>query len=295
MKSFTLVMKIVLAGCLVVGGALLFKRLSSDPLTQVKCHFDDVLLIINYTHPHYQTIDFLKKIYGKSFSHIVFYGEKPDPRVHTVTHHEGWYGYRSLADALQRYPNFRGYLYTNDDCFLNFWNLVRLDKSKIWLDKPTAHVVLDPTALAPSYWCWWAKECGYKAAQKVYDLLAEKYKKQLQHNCGDSSICYGFSDLVYIPQEYKQEMHALCALCSEQKLFLEIALPMMNASLAPREEWELFNSLVLWGSDRCSRSIQDYTLAHDVIHPLKFSDKKVQAFIEQRVEQAVVALSEFKK
>ncbi|MDZ4152650.1 hypothetical protein, partial [Methylicorpusculum sp.] len=114
MKLFSLVTKIVLAGCFVAGAALLFKRLSPDPLAKVKHHFDDVLLIINYNHPHYQTIDFLKKIYGKSFSHIVFYGEKPDSRVHTVSHHYGWYGYRALADAMKRYPHFRGYLYTND-------------------------------------------------------------------------------------------------------------------------------------------------------------------------------------
>ncbi|PKN03683.1 hypothetical protein CVU75_00970 [Candidatus Dependentiae bacterium HGW-Dependentiae-1] len=282
--------KVLLGGCFCA-----FSTLLSDSIADVKQHFDDVLLVVNYNHPHYQSIDFLKKMYGIAFSHIVFYGEKDDSRVYTINHHEGHYGYRALADAMRRHPHFRGYLYTNDDCFLNFWQLIRCAKNKLWVIPPYANLALNDQARPRRLegdgrgWTWWYRECGYKAAKNVYTQLSEKNKRLLLHNCGASSLCYGFSDLVYIPREYAQEVQELCAVCSTQGLFLEIALPMICASVAPKEERENFNALISWYKPQ-EEVLGRYTLKYHAIHPLKFSDEKVRTFIEQRVEQLVAAL-----
>jgi hypothetical protein len=248
-----------------------------DKATDLKEHFNDVLLIINYNHPFYQSIDFLKKIYGIAFDHIVFYGEKPNARVHTINHHFGWYGYRTLADAMERYPDFRGYLYTNDDCFLNFWNLTRFDKNKLWINKSNV-TKLEPTAIKASDWPHWSRDYGYKAVKKVYDQLPEKYVTILQHNGGDQAVFTSMADMVYIPNTYREATVEMCNLCSAQPVFLEIGLPTLCACVAPKEQWENFNVLYLWYVS-AQKIMDSYTPSLDAIHPLKFSDQNFQKLV----------------
>jgi hypothetical protein len=92
------------------------------PLDDMKSLFSDILLIINYNNPHYQSIDFLKEIYSPVFTNIIFYGEASHPEVHLISHHKGWWGHEVLKDAMIRYPGYSGYLCLQDDCFLNYWN-----------------------------------------------------------------------------------------------------------------------------------------------------------------------------
>ncbi|MDZ4124032.1 MAG: hypothetical protein U1E02_07630, partial [Hydrogenophaga sp.] len=137
----------------------------------------------------------------------------------------------------------------------------------------------------------WTKACGYQAVKKVYDALPEKYKKNLQKNCGDAAVCYGFSDMIYIPQRYSKDLQDLLSRCSQAEVFLEIALPMACACLAPQEQYEFFNSILLWAKES-DDGPERYTLSCDVLHPFKFSDEKNQQFIKQQVEHVVYALSE---
>lgn len=256
-----------------------------NKVTDLKEHFNDVLLIINYNHPFYQSIEFLKNIYGIAFDHIVFYGERPDPRVHTINHHEGWYGYRTLADAMKCYPDFRGYLYTNDDCFLNFWNLTRFDKNKLWINKTNAHT-LELSAIKASDWPHWSRDYGYNAIQKVYDRLPSNYLNMLAYNGGEHAVFVSMADMVYIPNTYREATIDMCNRCSAQQVFLEVGLPTITASVAPKEEWEIFDALYLWYVS-AQTIIDSYKPSLDAIHPLKFSDQKFQTFVIKQVNQAL--------
>jgi len=281
--------KRVLLGCfLSVASTLL-----PDQRANLQKNFDDVLLVVNYNHPYYKSIDFLTSVYSLVFKNIVFYGEKrvfvgesPDYRVHTVSHNKGWYGYRSLADAMKRYPHFSGYLYTNDDCFLNFWNLVRFDKNKIWINeiKP-AKLELD--AIAPTDWPWWSRECGYQAIKKVYAQLPDKYVKTLARNGGEHTVFTGMGDMVYIPAFYREATIELCALCSAQEVFLEVGLPTIYASIAGKENWEIFNALYMWYDIDRDEVAKCYKSSFDGVHPFKFSYKELQEFIADQVNQAL--------
>jgi len=151
---------------------------------------DDVLLIVNYNFPHYESIDFLKSIYNPCFPHIVFYGAKDHPDVIQLDTYRGWYAYAVILDAMQRFPEYQGYLCIHDDCVLNFWNLYRFDKYKIWADG-YGRADLAKAKNAIHGWGWWPKSCGYDAVKQVYDKLPEKYIENLSHNYGDYSVCWG--------------------------------------------------------------------------------------------------------
>lgn len=96
----------------------------------------DILLIINYNNPHYESIPLLRKIYEKDFDTIVFYGPAKHSGVHLCNHHHGYLSYLAIADAMMRYPNHEGYLFLmDDDCILSTWLIRNFDTTRIWFAK----------------------------------------------------------------------------------------------------------------------------------------------------------------
>lgn len=235
----------------------------------------DILLIINYNHAYYNSIPILRDLYSPWFPNIVFYGPKSHPDVHICQHHEGWFAYTGIADAMQRYPQFNGYLQVHDDCIINCWNFTRFDKNKIW--QLGANPVDLSTDSLPN-WLWWKKEVGYQAAQQFYAMLSEKCKETLKKNCGLNSVAWGYSDIVYFPGMYKNDVILLCSLSHTANLFLEIALPTFCRCLADQQTFEYVSGIALWDNKNLITS--KYTKKLDYAHPLKLSDKNNIDFIK---------------
>jgi hypothetical protein len=251
-------------------------------------NFDNILLIINFNHAHYENIEVLKKLYGTYFKHIIFYGPRASSQVYYSEHHEGWYSYLNLAQTMQNFPNFQGYLWLHDDCILNMWQLKKLSKNKIWLAQPWAGLDLTKQLIAPlqtnwtwsrnakaypraiiesiQMWRWWPMDCGYSAIEKVYQLLEPKYLTMLKklHN---TSILIGYADLVYIPAQYNTEYIYLSNLMAQHNVFLEIALPTICACLQ-----ELSQCEILKGSEFGGKL--HYSVFSHFTHPIKLSIKE---------------------
>lgn len=249
---------------------------------------DDILLIINYNFPFYDSIKFLKDLYGPYFSHIVFYGPTEHPEVQLCEHHEGWFSYKGIADAMQKYPGFAGYLWIHDDLIINPWNLTRFDTNKVW------NLTLEPKDLnlgmnAVQGWHWWQKAVGYPAIKKVYDELEPKYKKILEHNLGEHMIAMGYGDMVYIPARCVQDFTVLCNLCAKYELFLEIAVSAICSCLVPKEEIETFKGVVLWYDGTRINPQDHYSRQLDYIHPMKCSDEQVRGFLKREFAAAAIS------
>jgi hypothetical protein len=237
---------------------------------------EDILLIINYNFAYYNSIPFLKKIYGNFFSNIVFYGPKKDPQVELCEHHEGWYSYQAISDAMQKFPGYQGYLFVHDDCFINFWNFSRFDKEKIWIVEGGWFSSNQP-------WGWWNKPCGIAAYKKVYNDLDYHYKLLLTENNQGEEPVRAFSDIAYIPGKYSKETIELCNICTKQGLFLEIAIPTICFCLDYVENLELVKGVRLWGNDR-ENPQKFYNKSIDFIHPLKFGTRpELKNFLETQV------------
>jgi hypothetical protein len=244
----------------------------------------DVLLIINYNHPWYDTIPFLQKIYGDFFPHIVFYGPKKDPRVELCEHNTGRLSYTAISDAMEKNPGYKGYLFLHDDCFLNFWNITRFSKEKIWICGGEIGVVDKDNPKTGTF--WWPQPCGMEAFIKVHRDLPKKYRNMFEKNYGDKAIM-GFSDIVYIPNKYKNEFKALCGLCAQHSLYLDIAVTTMCACLENKENWELIKGKPLWNNHRDNPSAF-YNKSLDYVHPLKFgSFPELKDFVMQQIREAI--------
>ena len=278
-----------------------------------KSHFDDILLVIHYNHAYWNTIPFLKDLYS-DFPNIVFYGDIPHPalasiakpyekEVIQIANHEGWYFTRVMEDALIRYPNYRGYIFMQDDVMMNYWNFSRLNKDKIWfavsfrlpdacsppwnVDPPSWDINFDKSRSReelyhPWHARWWSFENGIHLVNNLMPNIPHKNQAILKRNLGDNEGAGMVCDMFYIPQGIRKDAIYLSRLFKD--VFCETAVPMMLASLDVFENWEILRCL--WSYNAVpfvDPSVEpDYVSKADWLHPLKFSKETIQKHAQKR-------------
>jgi hypothetical protein len=226
---------------------------------------NSILLIVNYNHPHYGSVEFIKNLYKRAFPHIVFYGERRirSKNVRVIPTNQGYYAQRVLADAIQNYPGYDGYLMLQDDCLLNFWNLLRFDKNKLWINTFGTEDLHTQT----TSWWWNQMSARYQKtnAQATMDgiqALPDTFKEQITANIGKDMGAGGATDFIYIPQKYA---HDYCSIWKHfNDIFVEIALPTIFLCMDDIQNLEITQSA--WGSSELNNAL-------DWIHPVKFSSK----------------------
>jgi hypothetical protein len=245
---------------------------------------NDILLIINYHFPYYGSIELLKKIYGPYFPHIVFYGPEAYPDVHVCDHYQGWFSYKDIGMAMEKYPGYTGYLWINDDLIINPKNFERFDKSNVWM---CPFIILDLTRGMDAIddWPWWQAGVGYPVMQQVYDKLDPQTRSLLAHNIGNNKVAVGYADIAYFPAQCTHACIQLCQLYAEHNVFLEIALPTICTSLLPVNQTQYINGKTLWYNGERSHACDYLNISVDFVHPIKLSNRAFYEFIENYFAQ----------
>ncbi|HZW61613.1 MAG TPA: hypothetical protein VFF04_05305, partial [Candidatus Babeliales bacterium] len=175
--------------------------------------FENIVLIINFNHPYYGNIEFIKKLYSPLFDEIAFYGEEAHPDVFNCSTKNGYLLSNVIEDALMRFPNQSGYLFLQDDCILNFWNYLSLDKEKIWYaiafndGKVSNNFFYDIRNFnGQSYgknWGGWDMPCAMSAAIIAFSHLQAGDCFMLHDNLGVNNVPIQMCEVFYIPQRFK--------------------------------------------------------------------------------------------
>ena len=129
--------------------------------------FQDILLVIVYNYPLYDSIPDLVALYKPAFPNLLFCGPPHNtapPDILTVEIIHGYLGYECLGRAIKQHPGYKGYFYSNDDVILKFWNFTDFDREKIWesrefLNHVSSTRVHQSTSLG---WKWWNSTYGLK-------------------------------------------------------------------------------------------------------------------------------------
>lgn len=246
--------------------------------------FNNILVIINYNFPYYQSIPFIKNLYKQYFPNIVFYGEQPHPGIHAYHEHYGALSYFAIADAMERYPQYEGYLFCHDDCIMHPWRFKNFDITKIWFAKlqwlhadcgNTGNIEKGLDAFPD--WFWWDSEFGAEAMKKAYDETPATYKAMLEQNWGKSNVVVAYSDIVYIPKQYKNDFIKLAKIYYKYRGFLETALPTIVSCLSPKETWQYLEG----HAPDINNTLNQYKKNVDFNHPLKLSSFVNREFIEK--------------
>ena len=229
--------------------------------------YDDILLIINYNHKGFyiKLNYYILSLYEKYFKNIVFI--IPDNCNNTIKNSNyifcnnsfyGYYSYICFYQAYTKFPNYKGYLFINDDVFVKVWELENLDFKIPWLY---------------NFGRLKKKWFHYKHSINIFKILKEnpKWKKKLINIFEDIPIA--IADFFYLPNNLAFNFSEIIKTMFKSKIFLECVVPTAFGILSNfKYQYIIFRGL--WSENR--KKAIDY-LRNDyiqiTIHPIKFSNR----------------------
>ncbi|XP_078384463.1 uncharacterized protein LOC144666900 isoform X1 [Oculina patagonica] len=214
----------------------------------LKNAFKDILLVIVYNYPFYDSIPHLVALYKPAFPNLLFCGP-PDEVVHpdilTINIIKGRLGYECLGRAIQEHPGHEGYFYISDDVILKYWNFPNFDRDKFWESRrPFTSPASGP---ASNGWYWWNTRYGLSNCRRALEDVAKTTLKEkklngahllntLLKNGNGKLLCFGGrSDVLYVPQKHAKVFSILSETFYKQQVFLEIAAPTIYRLLERNE------------------------------------------------------------
>ncbi|KAF9178582.1 hypothetical protein BGZ51_005257 [Haplosporangium sp. Z 767] len=249
---------------------------SKDPSTV----FKDILLVVNFNWPLYNAIEPFLSIYKPYFPNIVMYGgDVPDHLlgiVKSVDNDRGNTGYRSLVMAMEEYPNYSGYLYTNDDTVLNVFQLAEFDQDKVWKHVPILSEDLRDRSKPPPFpWHHWGKP-GTTNMWNDPTSLTEVQKQRIANFTkiqGPADI-KSYCDAVYVPARISLELKDVLTRFLKYDVFLELGVGLALVAVEPTQDWVDWTETYLWydGSRKKWRNFLKPGVG--MVHPVKLLQDK---------------------
>jgi len=100
--------------------------------------YENVLLIINYNFKGFEYLNnYILKLYQNNFPNIVFitpsFTTNSPNTILCKESYKGYFSYICLEKVFSKYPNYKGYLFINDDDFMKIWELDNLNFNIPWL------------------------------------------------------------------------------------------------------------------------------------------------------------------
>ena len=217
--------------------------------TCLKDAFKDILLVVVFNYPFYDSIPDLVALYKPAFPHLLFCGP-PDktasPDILTVDIIDGYLGYECLGRAIRQHPGYNGYFYISDDVILKYWNFAdNFDRGKFW----DSYIPITSPANGPASngWPWWKSKYGLSNCRRALEdvsklslknekLNGEQLLNTLVKNGNGTRLCFGGrSDVLYVPQKHAEAFSTLSEMFYKQKVFLEITVPTIYRLLERNE------------------------------------------------------------
>ncbi|XP_078384465.1 uncharacterized protein LOC144666900 isoform X3 [Oculina patagonica] len=211
-------------------------KIASKPC--LKDAFKDILLVIFYNYPFYDSIPHLVALYKPAFPNLLFCGPPgatAQPDIPTVDKIKDFLGYECLGRAIREHPGYAGYFFISDDVILKYWNFPDFDRNKFWESyHPTTSPASGP---ASSDWYWYNAQYGLSNCRRALEdvakmFLAEKklngtqFLDSLLKNGNEKLLCFGGRwDVLYVPQRHATAFSILSETFYKQQVFLEIAVP----------------------------------------------------------------------
>lgn len=183
----------------------------------------------------------------------------PDPTPNLQrTYSPSWFQYDFMADAMEKEPHFKGYLFMQEDVVVNFWNFpVRHNFSKVWrtlmFADPDKHVWLkhrnmsidDPnrTILQSIARTWFIRPPALtvdRVRAFIEGFAPEEQTRLFQANSNSSQRMFRMacSDFYYIPAQYREKITAQFKRARAGLVFHEAAVPIIFDALLEEHEYE---------------------------------------------------------
>ena len=252
--------------------------------------FDDIVLAISFSFPHYFNIPILKWIY-QVFPYIHFCGpltpeeEKYRSDVHVLALENGWFQYRCLLSAIDKYPGKRGYLGSNDDLIINWWQVEQFDFDKVWLEpcKRFANIsksglirnVFEPNVLEDGLGDPFPH--GKAALLRAYMNTSQAYREKLTAYTGGVDVyCEGDPDFIYLPLQVANEFSQVVKPFNDANVSFIYIYHSVVRGIVSDNDIVKPNGVWMWGVPQRKQWAQLYKETSTICHPLKLTNGGVR-------------------
>lgn len=263
------------------------KKLTAMRFNSPWIQHGDILLIIVFNKPHYESIPFVELIYRPFFPNMLFCGPTfPDKQIFPYLfrngtilnrsfitykktpegHSPGSFNYECTMKAIQMQYHVQGYLTICDDMLVWLHHLHKFPKAVVWFLPEKSIRIGELKTLRECrlgmcdffpHWNWWE---DYQEA--TFDVL--RYMKQAQYNSSLMYHCYNqlvrlngaefrpngaYSDIYYIPHRLANDFAVLSGAFLRFKVFLEIAVPTILRCIEPPENVQTLEGIATWDPD----------------------------------------------
>ena len=233
--------------------------------------YENVLLIINYNFKGFEYINnYILTLYENTFPNYVFI-IPGDTTINKNTilckeSHRGSFSYICLEKVFLKYPNYKGYLFINDDDFMKIWELDNLNFNIPWLyqfdylNKEWFH---------------------YGECINIHNIIDKNpdWKVNLTKFLGYYDIPTTIADFYYLPNYIVPQFCKILKELYKSKIFLECAVP-TTLSIILSKEYQIINFRGLWRKERNNVVEYLYKKFNQItIHPIKFSNIKYRNLV----------------
>ena len=220
----------------------------------------------------------------------------------------GYFHYYCMNKAIEMNYETEGILLASDDAPLKFWNLHKLDSTKIWYPLPLL-ATLELKKNAVSNFIWWSG--NYPLLINLFKFLNDSNSGQNDqlssketfmvkdylsildsHRVNNSYVMIGGSDTFYLPRQKFEKFHFMSHHFRKQGIFLEIAVPTILLGLDSKNDSQIMNGIYRWG---IPFGLDDYEKAECFGHPIKLSRIKnskngvnfCKSFIQEKINRII--------
>ena len=243
-----------------------------------------LLFVVNFHHPEYKAVPFLDQsffpTYRKRFPldfDVVILGPRKSSLYKVISNNTprlGYYSYQSLWLAYHQLCviescSYEGFLYFNDDSYVDPTFLVTYDLTKSWTE-PSQKID------TRNKWLW------YYRKNKKGVLYIDAYRKAIRnlqkteigekcHFENSTNLRKVFADLYYIAKNDMPIYYELIPEMKRQNVFLEMAAPTVN--------WCITHNFVI----NCNHGAMRNKLKCLHVHPVKIRNPKMQEYAMKRL------------
>ena len=240
----------------------IIKHSSSDKL------YNDILLIINYNFPGFLKLNqYIEELYKKYFPNIVYIypdnSENSNPNIISCDEtKKGVYSYECIKHVYEKFPNYKGYLYTNDDNYMKVWEFDNLDFSIPWF------YIFDIQIRPGTHF--------FPLCKNIFKICDNdlKYKQNYIQFFGFFKLYKGLADFYYIPNNYFVNFIELAHKMYGGSVYLECAVPSIFALLSTPKIQMIYIRPLMYEQRKGAIKVLRHEFQQMCIHPIKFSDSK---------------------
>ena len=243
-----------------------------------------LLFVVNFHHAEYRAVSFLDQsffpTYRKRFPldfDVVILGPRRSLRYKVISNNTprlGYYSYQSLWLAYHQLCviescSYEGFLYFNDDSYVDPTFLVTYDLTKSWTE-PSRKV--DTSNRWVRYYR--KNKKGVRFLDAYRTAIKNLQKTEIGKKChfeNGTNLRKGFADFYYITKKDMPIYYELIPEMKRQNVFLEMAAPTVN--------WCFTHNFVI----NCNHGAMRNKLKCLHVHPVKIRNPKMQEYAMKRL------------